>query len=214
MILHKKRGGEGCMYYQNYEDYMRTVLGYPIESMDTYPMNFLEENRDYSMVYQDRNELEECYPEIHKMLYPMICEVCDRCSKPITKDMIDNMVEEVYQRVENNHEIAIRINIENRNEPVEAENRNTNNNAKANMIRTNGMNEANKRVQEVENRQRRLQNPFLRDLIRILILNRILGGNFPHRPPRPRPPMRPPFPGGPRPPMKPQPRDYDDYFKF
>jgi len=200
------------MYYQNYEDYMRTVLGYPIENSTTYPMSFLEETREYPIVYQDRNELEECYPEIHRVLHPIVCEVCERCNKPITKDGIENLVEEVYQKVENNREIAIRINIENRSETKEIENRNIN--AKPNILRNSGTSEIGKRGQEVENRQRRPQNPLLRDLIRILILNQILGGNFPNRPPRPRPPMRPPFPGGPRPPMKPQPRDYDDYFKL
>jgi len=58
---------------------------------------------------------------------------------------------------------------------------------------------------------------LLRDLIRILILNRLLGGGrFPERPPRPpfpgpgRPPVRPPFPG----PMQPRQVDYDNYLKF
>lgn len=214
MILQKKRGGESCMYYQNYEDYMKAVLGYPIESMDRYPMNFLEETRDYSMVYQDRNELEECYPEIHRVIYPVVCEICDRCNKPITKEMIDGMVNEVYQRVETNNEISIRINIDNRSEEKEIENR-IGNSSKNNLLRNNGASsEPVRRVQETENRQRRPQNQLLRDLIRILLLNQILGGNFPNRPPRPKPPMRPPFPGGPRPPMRPQPRDYDDYFKF
>ena len=77
-----------------------------------------------------------------------------------------------------------------------------------------------------EYRQTR-RNSTLQDLIKILILNQLLGGNFrPPRPPRPRPPFpdgpipnpRPPFPGGPgsnprppfpdgpnpRPPMRPR----------
>lgn len=60
-----------------------------------------------------------------------------------------------------------------------------------------------------EDRQRRPNNNVLRDLIRILILNRLLGGpinNIPPRPRPPRPPMRPPYP-----------RNnglYEDYFKF
>ena len=61
----------------------------------------------------------------------------------------------------------------------------------------------------------RHSNSTLRDLIKILILNQILG----NRPRPPRPP-RPPFPGG-RPPMGPggrppiiQPREYPDYLEF
>lgn len=202
------------MYYQNYEDYMRTVLGYPIENQCTYGRDFLEEMPNYQVLYEDRNELEDCYPEIYKVLYPMVCEMCDNCNKPITRDKIDEMVEKISERVEQNHEINIRINIDNRSETKEVENRAGNVNTKPNAIRTNTMVESAKRLQEPENRQRRPQNPLLRDLIRILILNRLLGGFFPGRPPRPRPPVRPPFPGGPRPPMRPQPRDYEDYLKF
>lgn len=202
------------MYYQNYEDYMRTVLGYPAQNQYTYGRDFLEEMPNYQVLYEDRNELEDCYPEIYKVLYPMVCEMCDNCNKPITRDNIDEMVEKISERVEQNHEINIRINIDNRSETKEVENRAGNVNTKPNAIRTNTMVESAKRLQEPENRQRRPQNPLLRDLIRILILNRLLGGFFPGRPPRPRPPVRPPFPSGPRPPMRPQPRDYEDYLKF
>lgn len=197
------------MYYQNYEDYMRSVLGYPIENQDTYRMNHLEDTQNCSTTYQNTKELEDCYPEIYKMINPIVCEVCDKCTNPMTRDMVEDMVEEVYQRIEKNHEIAIKINIDNRSTEKEIENRI--NTVKPNATRNNLSSEQMRKSSEVENRQRRPNNPFLRDLIRILILNRLLGGFFPGRPPRPRPPMRPPFPGGPRPPMT---RDYDDYLKF
>lgn len=198
------------MYYQNYEDYMRSVLGYPMENQDTYRMNYLENTQNCAMPYQNTKELEDYYPEIYKIINPIVCEVCDRCNAPVTRDMLENMVEEVYQRIEINNEIAIKINIDNRSTEKEIENRT--NNIKSNNIRNNTSSEQIRKSPDVENRQRRPNNPFLRDLIRILILNRLLGGGFfPGRPPRPRPPMRPPFPGGPRPPM---PRDYDDYLKF
>lgn len=198
------------MYYQNYEDYMRRVLGYPMEHEDTYHMNYFEDTQNRIMPYQDTKELESCYPEIYRMINPIVCEVCDRYNRPITRDVLENMVEEVYQRVEMNNEIAININIENRSNEKEVENRA--NNTKLNTVK-NLNTEQSRKSSEVENRQRRPNNPLLRDLIRILILDRLLGNNFPGRPPRPRPPMRPPFPGGPRPPSI-GPRDYDDYLKF
>ena len=37
------------MYYQNYEDYMRSVLGYPVDP--TYD-NYIIQNRDYNISYQ------------------------------------------------------------------------------------------------------------------------------------------------------------------
>lgn len=197
------------MYYQNYEDYMRSVLGYPMEGQDTYQMNYFEDTRNCIMPYQNTKELEDCYPEIYRMINPIVCEVCDRCNGPVTKDTVENMVEEVCKRIEINNEISIKINIDNRNSEKETENR-------VNTIRANSNksinNEQVRKTSEVENRQIKQNNPFLRDLIRILILNRLLGGGFfPGRPPRVMPPMRPPFPGGPRPPMN---RDYDDYLKF
>lgn len=200
------------MYYQNYEDYMRSVLGYPMENQDTYGMNYLDDRSNCAMPYQDTKELEDCFPEIFRIINPIVCDVCDRCPRPVTRDMVDNMVEEVFRRIEVNNEIAIKINIDNRSSEKEEEK----NSAVKTTSTRNMASEVGKRSTEVENRQMRRRNPFLNDLIRILILERLLGGGFfPGRPPfRPRPPMRPPFPGGPgggRPPM---PRDYDEYLKF
>lgn len=197
------------MYYQNYEDYMRSVLGYPIEGQNTYQMNYFEDTRNCMIPYQNTKELEDCYPKIYKIINPIVCEVCDRCNEPVTRDTVENMVEEVYKRIEINNEIAIKINIDNRSSEKEIEN-------KTNVVKPNSIrsinSESTRKTEEIESRQRRPNNPLLRDLIRILILNRLLGGGFfPGRPHRPRPPMRPPFPGGPRPPMN---RDYDDYLKF
>lgn len=158
------------MYYKNYEDYMRSVLGYPIQNYDTYPMNYFENTQNCMMTYQNTKELEDCYPEIYKIINPIVCEVCDRCSGPITRDTLENIVEEVYKRIEINNEIAIKINIDNRSIEKEIEKRT--NIVKQNSIRSIN-NEVIRKADKIENRQRRPNNPFLRDLIRILILNRL-----------------------------------------
>ena len=209
------------MYYQNYEDYMRSVLGYPVES--TYD-NYIIQNREYSVNYQNNSELESMYPEIYKKINPVVCEVCERSKEPITKEVIENMVEEVYQKIDINNEIYLKINIDNNVTQKEIQQNRTSNtkvNNQVTNITNNREEQMSRQVNEVENRQRRQNNPLLRDLIRILILNQILGGGFPHRPPRQRPPFpgpggRPPFPGGPgiMPPPRPEPRNYEDYFKF
>ena len=196
------------MYYQGYEDYMRSVLGYPIENHNTYRMNYFEDTQNCIMPHQNTRELEDCYPEIYKIINPIVCEVCNKCNVPITRDVVENMVEEVYQRIEMNNEISIMINIDNRSSKKETEN--IGNNTRINNIR-NSNNEQLRKVSETENRQRRPNNPLLRDLIRILILNRLLGGFFQGMPPRPRPPIRPPFPGMIEP-QRPNNRDYENYF--
>lgn len=205
------------MYYQNYEDYMRSVLGYPIQQ-NTYEMDRYEEEINNTMLYRNTKELEECYPKIYRIINPIICEVCDKYKGVSFKNDIENLVEEVYQKIIINNEVLVKINIENRNiEKTE----NKLNNIKTNSIKTSSM-EPVKQTREIENRQRRPNdNQLLRDLIRILIINRFLGGgSFLERPLRPRPPFpgpgRPPFqsnPGGMpmRPPMQ---REYNEYIGF
>lgn len=148
------------MYYQNYEDYMRSVLGYPMKNnYDTYKTGYIENFEKYQMPYQNTNELENYYPEVYKIINPIVCKVCDKYNIPITNDIIENMVEEVYSNVELNKEISVIFNIDNRS------------------------NEMYKKNQEFENRQRRPNNLFLRDLIKILILNRLLRRDYyPKRP--------------------------------
>lgn len=188
------------MYYQNYEDYMRSILGYPVEP-NTYQMNYYGDDlrTNNIMEMQDTKELEELYPDIFKAINPAIVDVCDRCNQNITKDVLEKMTDEVYERIKNDNEIMININIVNDSEI---------NNVSARETRS---------IEGKENRQirpnRRPNNQFLRDLIKILILNRLIG-NRPPRPPRP----RPPFPGNERPPMPP-PRpwergNYDNYLRF
>jgi len=212
------------MYYQNYEDYMRSVLGYPIENNYTYDNYIVEDNRNYNV----QENMEELYPEIYKIINPLICRECDGYTGPITKETVESMVDRIYSNIEMNNEIMVNINIDNRS--VEQKNtinsREIDSRCNKDKIVINNQrlinnesqkNKENLRSTEIENRQRRPNNPLLRDLIRILILNRLLGGGrFPERPPRPpfpgpgRPPVRPPFPG----PMQPRQVDYDNYLKF
>ena len=138
------------------------------------------------------DELENCYPEIYNIVYPMVRKACMSNTLPITQTVIDNMVNQISSNIEGNEFIELNINLDN----DVTQNRDAN--QKANNSRT-----------EVQNRScddgkcdRQIRrNPFLNDLIRILILRELLGrpGNRPgQRPPFPpnRPGPRPPFPGG------------------
>ena len=158
------------MYYQNYEDYMRSVLGYG--------------NNEYSYTYDDyypRNEgnnmdLENMYPEIYRIINPTVEAICNKNrGNEINEELLRTMVDEVYTSIEKNPSLPVEVTAK-----VELKNGDVRNpNAK-------------------ETRQRNyLLNDLIRILIlRNLIGNK--PPLRPAYPP-PRPPMRPPYPGGPGP---------------
>ena len=85
------------MYYQNYEDYMRSILGYPTRQnyMDTYescnsciPTDYTIQTPRYS------EEIMDLYPEIYKILNPMVCKICEANTKPIDRELIEKMKEQ------------------------------------------------------------------------------------------------------------------------
>lgn len=179
------------MYYQNYEDYMRTVLGYPNNN----PINPTYGNEYY---YQPTNEnSEDMYPEIYKILNPMVIKCCMKNNnKPITSNLIDEMSEEIYRNIES--EIDIKFEMESKPKSE---------------LRNGDVVNPNAKTEQKETRQR---NYLMQDLIRILILNYLFNRrpniSPPGRPPFPPPGgpgMQPPFPGM-RPPI--QPRDYDSFY--
>lgn len=193
------------MYYQNYEDYMRQVLGYPINDPNIYETyDYRNENTYLSNQVQNNlteAEIKNLYPDSYNVIYPLVCKACEANNEPISKSVVDKMTDDVYKLVERNENVVnIKIETQNReNSQVSARQE-----MKRELIP--------KRTSiKTENREtRQLNNPLLRDLIRILILQRLFGGGIiaPPRPMPPRPPFppvgpgRPPFPGG-RPPYGP-----------
>lgn len=145
------------MNYQNYDEYMRNLMGCP--NMYT-PMS--QPMFNYSNIETCSSaDLERMYPEVYRVVYPMVCFACDNIRTPITEEMIDMMTDDIYDRVEADGRINIDISVEVRNEEL--------NNGEA---------------QETRQRRPRRRNRFLRDLIRILLLRELLRR-------RPRFPMRP-----------------------
>lgn len=226
------------MYYQNYEDYMRSVLGYPIEPENTYAAysHSFENSQIYAEPTRNDNELLELYPEIYRIINPMVCKICEANTKPITRELVDQMTDEIYMNLEVQPEINTIVNIRANTQTANSEEgqRNSSNisnhattdkNNKLSSSRSNSaisqnnitikekQNKENRETnkKETEDRQRRPDNRFLRDLIRILILNRLLGG-FPNRPrpPRPHMPQRPPV----RPPFPREDRFYENYLRY
>lgn len=183
---------------QSFDDYIRNVLGYPTNNM--YMGNIADE---YNMQYFSNNndELEDCYPEIYKIIYPMISQRCSRVSEPVTREMVETMTDEIFSAIEVNNEINVNINLQ--NGTINSKNQ-----------ATTGTNQTNREVAKQENRgeDRQFRNRELRDLIQILLIRELLRRRrrpMPGRPPFPG--GRPPFPGGPgtgRPPI--MPREYNN----
>lgn len=194
-----------------YEEYIQNYLNYPIngyinsgESNGYY--NYLEnyeprydynmvENYPYSYANSQIQELENYYPEIYNIVYPMVKKVCSQNNRGYGKEAIDSMVEEVYSNIEASDAIELNITL---NNDVRGE--------KGEELFLDK--EKNSRLEtsdesKYETRQIR-RNNMLKDLIRILILRELLGrpgcigSNCrprprPHPGPRPYIPMRPPF---------------------
>ena len=174
------------MDYQNYEEYMRSVLGYSPYVDRNYTYTNAQEDMYNNYVnmpatpnMQPTQDLTEFYPEIYKIIYPMVCKACNMNSnREVTKDLLEQMTDEIYRNVEpEEQQTTLRADVQLKNGDV------INPNAKE---------------PEQQTRETRQNNFLLRDLIRILLLKEWGRPN--------RPPVRPPFPpGGGRPPMGPGP---------
>lgn len=172
------------MYNQTYDEYMRSVLGY--SNLDGYRMNAMNNMNNMgmnnmgtmntmgmntmSMNTQDMScdDIEQLYPEVYRVVYPMVCSSCDRIqfpNAPVTDEMVTRMTDDIYDRVETDGRINIEVNV-------------------TTEVREN----SNSSDSSVETRQRRRpRNRFLRDLIRILLLRELFRrrrfpGRFPIRP--------------------------------
>lgn len=178
------------MYENEYEEYMRSVLGYPTNNTyigNSFPYRNSVKNQSY----------ENLYPDIYKMLKPMVDKVCENYrNSTISNDVLEAMATEIYQNIESD------INVVDINATVQE--------AESNLTRSNkgGTSNTSTSNSKDENLTRGCcGNPTLKDLIKILLLNQIINNNS-NRPPRP------PFnPYPPRPPMPPRPpfRDMENY---
>ena len=186
------------MYYQNYDDYMRSVLGYPMEranTYETYPYTVasFENTQVYSNTPRYSDEIMKLYPEIYRIVNPMVCKICDSNTEPITCELVDQMTDEIYRNLEVQHEMDTIIN-------ARTSSQNSTSSMSSNRTTKEKEHKELKETEEISrgDRQRSPNNSILRDLIRILILNQLLGRTFSNsqhfRPIPQRIPMRPPFP--------------------
>ena len=176
------------MYNETYDEYIRSILGYP--PMRSYEDNYGDyRNQNMNMNYMNSTsdmDLESCYPEIYKIVYPMVCKKCDSVRMPVTNDDIQNMTDEIYFALEGRAEVQLNINLG--NEVRSSETTNTN------MTRT-ADKKPEVKISETssEKRETRQINRGLRDLIQILLIRELLRRRRRPPMPGPRPPMRPPM---------------------
>lgn len=154
-----------------YEEYMRSVLGYqPVNYDNTYDIWY---DRFENIQTQ---ELENCYPEIYRIVYPMVQKACSQNTRPITQDLVDSMTDEIYFAIEDREMLESRKNDE------------------KNI----------KETEDRQIRRNTNLNDLIRILIlRELLGKPGFPGGRPPRPRPPRPPMRPPM--GPQPRPQPRP---------
>lgn len=180
------------MYNNVYQEYINNMIGtVPRNQMEFQSAPFISNNLQNS----SNIELENLYPELYKVLYPMIQTACMKNTKPITKDTIDEMVNDIYSNFNDDNTTLLNINLLNyvgNNSTNVTTEKNSNNKT---VVKNQS---ENRNMKDGENRQsRRPNNYLLNDLIRILLIRELLGrpGNFPspNRPgfPPPRPPFRP-----------------------
>ncbi len=208
------------MYDNYYDEYMRNVLDYgntqdyrniySIMPQDLYNMNTYMPNDMFESQMNDIN-LEDCYPEIYKIVYPMVQKACYNNTKPLSKELVNEITDDIYVNFEPNESININVNVGNTSKinsySSDRELKNT----------TSSRNpEVKTEVREVrgETRQKetRQKNYLLNDLIRILVLRELIDNNKPNNYPPQRPPMRPHYPGpSMRPPLRPHMDNRFDY---
>lgn len=163
--------------FNSYEEYMQSVLGMNIQN--TYPQGgtYMPRNGEYfepRMQETNLQEINNLYPEIYGIVYPMVQKACSmRSIGTINEVQINEMVEEVYNALEPREEME--------------------RTSEANSQLKNG-DVRNPRAKETKETRRPNNNYLLRDLIRILIIRELLQGGWQGARP-PRPPMG--GPGGP-----------------
>lgn len=175
------------MFDNEYENYMRSILGYPIQNeINTYN-NVYGNNNSYfpyrsGNSYTNENRYENLYPDIYRILKPMIKKICNDCNNSdISEDTLEKMSTEIYNNIESEINV-VNVNI---TTTREAENRKNVVSSRNNM-----------KVSQNQSKDEPLRtccgNPTLKDLIKILILNQLLENNS-NRPPMPPRPHFQPF---------------------
>ena len=164
------------MFNESYEEYIRSILGYPNYQSNNYINTYNNEYAQNRQRNSSNSEIEGCYPEIYKIIYPMINKACRNNFEPITPELVERITDDIYSSVEADNQINININLT--NEIGTNENRSDNTSRRDIKKENNKINNI-QEDKKIENRgeDRQFRNRNLRDLIKILIIRELLGGS-------------------------------------
>lgn len=147
----------------SYEEYMNNLLGNNMYNQRKMNLNPVELYEDSTYNNQTNSELEKGYPDIYKIIYPMICKRCLYINEEITEELVERITNEIYENVEKDES------------PEEARSE------QRKEIYRNGCSNKNMRymyrINEESNQleEKRQKNLLLNDLIKILVLRELLG---------------------------------------
>lgn len=206
------------MYNNQYEEYMGNLMGY--NGMQMMNMNQTNTNQmnmnQMTEMYESENmcnqmSVDDMYPEIYRIIYPMVCKACMAVNENISEDLVSRITNEIYMNVENAEGVH-----ETRGSSISVTPQASKSSKSDSLSSRTGSSlsssSTNSGVLSSRQQETRQRNPLLRDFIRVLVLRELLGNPGRPRPPF-RPPYRPPFGPGPgaRPPFGPQPRAPYEY---
>lgn len=166
------------MFNNVYQEYINNIFGRNIKFNRMEISNF-ENNMNNNNFFQNTETL---YPDIYKLLYPMIQYACMKNSNPLSENTINAIVDEIYLNFvadPNNGEV-LDDNIDYRS--------GKNIDATVTAKTKSSISVNSKRFEAVEKRQQKEENYILRDLIKILVVRELLG-----MPVRNEPQFRPAF---------------------
>ena len=85
------------MYNNIYEEYINNMIGRMPRSQLNFQDNIIANIDSYNDFQNSTNKnLESFYPELYKLIYPMIQNACMRNTKPITEETISQMTKDIY----------------------------------------------------------------------------------------------------------------------
>ena len=103
------------MYNNIYEEYIRNIIGYPNNTNNNcYSCNMNMEENSYTNLQVPKSQIEQCYPEIYKIIYPMVKKACNDNFNLNTEEEIDKITNEIYYGIEDNNQMNNTRNTETR----------------------------------------------------------------------------------------------------